>query len=77
MKSVFHVLKDCEVDVILSQHKMNNGAVIGSELSNKLKERGEPTEQERRFLIRTMGRYLMNNCARYLLLECISKFINV
>lgn len=50
------------MDEILSLHSMGNRAVIGSELSEKLKKSQPPTDKENAFLIRTLGRYLMYNC---------------
>jgi len=51
------------VDEVLSSHRMGNGSVIGEELTVKLKRECEPSVTERRFLIRTICRHLMYNCA--------------
>lgn len=55
------------MDIILAKARMDNGAVIGSELVSKLSGLTEPTRQEHRFLIKTMGNRSQKQCGIYLL----------
>ena len=55
-------VQNCQVDDILSSHCMGNGNVVGADLAAKLKGGCLPSQQERHFLVRTVGRHLMYNC---------------
>jgi len=52
------MFQDCCVADILSHQ------ATGQELVAKLQAGNLPTDNERRFLVKVAGRYLMNNCER-------------
>jgi len=56
-------VQNCAVDDLLCRRPQGQGQVNGEVLARKLQGGMLPSQQERQYLVQTVGRYLMNNCA--------------
>jgi len=57
-------VQDCPVEDLLCRSRQTKGPIAGQDLVAKLQADNVLEPPERRFLVKTLGRYLMNNCSR-------------
>ena len=56
-------MQNCAVDELLIRRPQGQGQVNGTALARKLHDGTVPDLEERKYIVQTVGRYLMNNCA--------------
>ena len=62
-------VQNCAIDDLLSRRPQGQGQINGGSLVKKLHDGVIPDRHERQYLVQTVGRYLMNNCAVYVYLK--------